>query len=773
MINIEDAFNTENRSVYEYFQSPGVGFYIPLYQREYSWDLDNIDQLLQDIAKGIENVTEGVKDEIRFLGTIITVTYRDKTKISPQDTKALPSSVQKVIDGQQRLSTLALISGLLHWHIRKIEEKFNKSLKKSLISDASQIQISEEIAESCTFWKEKLLAIFSVDLMRGKPTRKPKIIRGSQDKWVMQEENNQSYNSPVAKYLYETIENIYSKKDFPKFEKENNVGKNLREVDNWIKKSVLNAHINRNGFCSATDILKHFDQEYIWQYDRPNLEELINENDFEDSNSLSFITCSIVQLFAVCHYLLDRCCFTIIQPMDDDWAFDMFQSLNATGTPLTSIETFKPIVVSMLEREKREFKNSLEDKYFTKIESAFGDQKTAAQKSKFTNDLLTSFALPTDGTKLATHFSSQRKWLERIYEVGLGNDKDRLDFIRHFGNYSEFYSEIWNKYRGENNQSIYQISGSRDSEIASLLLLYLVESNHRMAITLLAPFYSEVVEGKENSISNFIKVIKLISAFYTIWRSCKSNSGLDDVYRNYFRGHQKIKNAPVNWLKNRKFDYEDIKNYLIEILKNDSEGDLTDKNTWQEIAKSYLSYDNAYNVCKFSLFIGAHDTIPDGTNPGLMKRGTDNSNPFLTLKNWTSPELKTIEHIAPEKQSNGWPDNIYSSKLVNSIGNLTLLPLKVNISASNRGWKDKLIYYRFLSEKDPEKIQELEIKAKNEGLELNPSTISLLKNSQFNSHIEHILLLGENQEWDDSIIQKRAHRITHILWDRISSWIFI
>lgn len=36
MININKAFNSENRSINEYFVQSGVGFYIPLYQREYS-----------------------------------------------------------------------------------------------------------------------------------------------------------------------------------------------------------------------------------------------------------------------------------------------------------------------------------------------------------------------------------------------------------------------------------------------------------------------------------------------------------------------------------------------------------------------------------------------------------------------------------------------------------------------------------------------------------------------------------------------------------------
>ena len=36
MINIEKAFVTENRSVFDFYQQPGMGFYIPLYQRDFN-----------------------------------------------------------------------------------------------------------------------------------------------------------------------------------------------------------------------------------------------------------------------------------------------------------------------------------------------------------------------------------------------------------------------------------------------------------------------------------------------------------------------------------------------------------------------------------------------------------------------------------------------------------------------------------------------------------------------------------------------------------------
>ncbi|WP_210462725.1 DUF262 domain-containing protein [Rufibacter roseolus] len=770
MINIEQAFNTENRSVFEYYQRPGVGFYIPLYQREYSWDNSNIEQLLEDISKGIENIIEDDETEIRFLGTIITVTETDKNKVQPQDTRALPSSIEKVIDGQQRLSTISLLSALLVKHINDTEAKVLKALTKYETTPEAKEELQEEISEICKYWREKTYDVFSVDLKRGKPTRKPKIIRGSVDKWVMQEPTNSSYVSSVSGYLYAFISYAFDKGEAPKFDKDSNAGKNLAAADAWLRKTVLNAHLNYNGFCPASKILEKINQEYLWQYDRQNLYDIIEEADFENPSSLSSQLSSLVQLLAVCHYLLDRCCFTIIQPVDDDWAFDMFQSLNATGTPLTAIETFKPLVVNTLNIENIEFKGSVEDKYFCKVEHAFGDLRSAAQKSKMTNELLTSFALPVESYKLATHFSSQRKWLEKIYDKKLKDFDDKQAFIKFFGNYSEFYKMVWQDYTAENNQPISYISSSNEADLVSLLVLYLRQSNHKMSITILGSLFHSLSEGTPQSVTNFTQGVKLIAAFYTLWRAAKSNAGLDDAYRSYFRGNAKEDIEEHTWLKDKSFSLDSIREHFQNILRK---GDIATKDEWVQKASSYLRYDRAMSVCRFALFVSAHDTINDPYERGLVKLGTPNSNPILNLQRWNSEDLKSIEHIAPRKGVDTWSGSLYDdSALFDSLGNLTLLPLPVNSSAGNKGWKEKLIYYKHLNEKDPNKVIELRNFAKNQGFNLDVQKIASLQDCNYSHHIDHIIQIDEEVEWDAELVKRRTARMLEIVWDRINGWIF-
>lgn len=766
MINIDKAFNTENRSIYDYFVQPGVGFYIPLYQRDYSWDSNNIEQLLEDISKGIEDLSAGSMDnQIRFLGTIITVTESDKNNIQPQDTKALPPAIEKVIDGQQRLSTIALLAAILFKQVQSIKDRLTKTVKK-LEENYDQDEITSEIEEACEAWKEKLKAIFGVELAGGIPKIKPKIIRGNLDKWVRKEEENTSYKSPVAYYLHQYIDHFFNNGIEPTIDRETNAGKNLKLIQQWLSNKVSEAHIDDSEFCDAQTIIDKIKEDNLWLYPRPDLIKLLKHEDYKTKNSFSYHLSALVQNFAVCHYLLERCCFTIIKPANDDWAFDMFQSLNATGTPLTAIETFKPIVVqTIIQTSEIDFKDSIESRYFQKIERSFIKLTSASQKSRLTNEILTSFALPADGEKLSTHFSAQRKWLKSVYEQ-IDSEKRKTEFIKFFGNYAEFYDLIWINYKGANNHPIKILETSEEADLISLLILFLKDSNHKMAITFLGTFYHNLAEGKENSASNFTMIVKAVSAFYILWRTYQSNTGLDNVYRTYFRGSTKTNIESKNWVNYTDFDVEDIKTYL--------KGNLPtlNKEEWLNKAQIFFGYKDSVSICRFALRNAAHDTIPDEENPGLFKTAKKGTADYLRLEKWLSEDLNSIEHIAPEKNKGDWNKDLYDNdELFNSIGNLTLLPRGVNTSASNKGWKEKLIYYKHLGEQDPDKLTDLTNKAKAEGVSLSVDNINVLKQASYADHIRHITNIMDDQEWDAKIIQTRARKILDTLWDRVITWL--
>jgi len=756
MINIEKAFVTENRSVFDFFQQPGMGFYIPLYQREYSWDKDNIDQLLEDISKGIERLADGnSEDEIRFLGTIITVAETNKNNIQPQDTQALPSRIEKLIDGQQRLSTIAIFASLIYKQLTSLSKKLKDS-----------DQYKEELVEICDNWKERLIVIFSLDLGRGVPRRKPKIIRGQKDRWTRDGPVEENYFSPIANYIAKFIESIHNSTDHVVPKKEilgENIVQNIKIIERWLNTMVITAHVDNNDdFYPAWKLLENINEEHIWLYERPNLISLVNQKDIANKKASSYIVNELVQLFSVCHYLTERCCFTIIQPSNDDWAFDMFQSLNATGTALTAIETFKPAVVVETQSNEAKFKGTGNEKGFLQIEKLFKSSLTAQQKSKRTNDFLTSFAVAFDGSKLSSHFSHQRKWLDKNFK-DLVKYEDKKKFIEYLGNYAEFYRIAMFEYTGENSEIFPLINGSSDSELASILILFLKDSKHKMVWTVLGYFYKEVIAGSPNSIQNFIEVIKALASFYSIWRSAKNNAGLDNVYRDFFKDNL---NA---WQNASMIDVQKVKDHFNEALVK---YDLEDYDKWSMKAMIGLKYNKSYSISRLALIISSHDTIPDTHSPGLMKVGVDGTINYLTLEKWNSKDLSTIEHIAPKQNKGNWDNNLYKveDELFQSIGNLTLLPSDINTSASNKGWTEKYLYYRHLSENDPSVLQELANKASINDINLSKEILAKLQSSRYHAHMSSIVTLSEKNDWDKEIVEKRTKRIIKIFWKRVNNW---
>jgi len=285
-----------------------------------------------------------------------------------------------------------------------------------------------------------------------------------------------------------------------------------------------------------------------------------------------------------------------------------------------------------------------------------------------------------------------------------------------------------------------------------------------MAITILARIYNNVINNTDDAVEDFAQTVKIVSAYYFLWRSALPNSGLDSTYREFF------KELSVN---NELISVEKIKQHFVSVL---AKKEINTLENWKIKAKNYLKYEvTGKEIIRLTLLATAHDTMPDDMFKGLIKVGRINSANYLCMSKWLSADLKTIEHVAPQSNKNNlWDENLYDTqtKPFQSIGNLTLLPQELNSSAGNKGWKEKLLYYKSVAERDPAKIVELETIANNADVELNSNTVRILQNSQFNQHVESISAMSENDNWDKEMVEQRTDRILDIVWDRISKWIF-
>ncbi|MBD2437048.1 DUF262 domain-containing protein [Nostoc sp. FACHB-110] len=761
-MDIIQAFEVNSLTVYDFFARDRIGYNIPQYQRPYSWDNENIEQLMDDICSGMSDVLNN-DNEIHFLGTIITVEDKElRKKISdPLKRSALPTKVENIIDGQQRLSTIAILGCCLYQKLKELDSQ--------LLSNDSHESLKEATASYLT----KLKNIFSYNLeTRGKPSRKPIIIRESEDEWILDEPEDFSnfYQSDVTKFLGKFIRSIEQEINLADFQINNKLSNNLKTINQWLQ-DVQDAHIQNGNkkfiFPTAEDIIGKINQENFWDYPRTELNNSITELVKARDNT----TCSLIQILGFSYYLLKCCCFTSIVPTSEVRAFDMFQSLNATGTPLTALETFKPLVINSVTSLGYKFEESNFKKYFSEVDSLFDKLTSANSKNERTNEYLTLYAQTYNGSKLSKQFSKQRRWLNDNYN-NLTTLPQKENFIRNMGDVAVYCkSIIYSSSKKNIANFIFNIVGenlkdSAESKEAAMCVLYLLDAKHEMAHTILSRFFSSTRRiADDNRRKEFIGVCKAIAAFFTLWRAAIAGKYPDSEYKKLLRQQD------LSWDTNESLTLQELKLKFLEIL---SRNGITDVDSFVSNAVENFRYKLSQTVCKFILFITADNTIVDSNNPGLMKIGRTGASPlYLDPYKWIDSNLETIEHIAPqdEKAQAGWGSELYENNNYDKIGNLTLLPSKINISASNKGWAEKYIYYSYLAEQDPSKVTKLKEFAVNRGINLNDSTINILQKTDYNHHVLPLIQVGIDGIWNQNLVDKRSQRIYEILWKRLYEWL--
>lgn len=140
ILNVEQIFNSR--------------YVVPLYQRNFAWGEEQICQLLQDIHESIK-----VKDQQYFIGSLVTIRRQDGSF--------------EVIDGQQRLTILALLSYVLqfrieteiHYDSRPEVERFLQSLASGVYASGSDPSTSHFSAAIETI-KEEIAKIENKDTFR-------------------------------------------------------------------------------------------------------------------------------------------------------------------------------------------------------------------------------------------------------------------------------------------------------------------------------------------------------------------------------------------------------------------------------------------------------------------------------------------------------------------------------------------------------------------------------------------------------------------------------
>jgi len=726
-MNITNIFGIEITNIKKLFcDDQEKCFYIPAYQRPYSWDKSPVDRMWEDVVYGLKQL-ESSDDYITFLGSIITMHDSEHKSISPIVRTEVPSKVMVIIDGQQRLSTLLLLIIALDNEARRRISKNNEKLLIKLLDILPIVSRAYKSPKN-----------FGLDDKEDYP----KLIRAYDDQWSTGD--TKKYESPMAKLLKQYID--FTKGDSNKRKKfifdisgtnnenyivvKQNIAQFQKRIDKFLKEDIAVHDI----LIKNTKLLDI-------------AEELINEEILSGEGK------DVVILVLVLRYVLYRVFVAEITAKKEDYAFEMFDSLNTTGDPLTAFETFKPYVVQYESLERYEISDS--KIYMDKIEDFL--QENPRSRNSITSRLITAFALSENGEKLSNKLRDQR-----IFLRGLWNESnDKKGFVKNLADISKFYS-LWN--------SPNLAQEIEDREVVTALQ-FLISSKHTISIPILAGFYK-----KDSDKEDFYDAVKAIAAFFGLWRSIRSGtSGIDTCYRNLM-----LKGLPLPYCKGN--DGVDIQQELIRpfnrtngklsinslkialryyLYKGANDGaEIYSLESWSKKLKVSEIYHNK-DIAKFLLIAGLHDVTSSDTGIGHIQEARPGLCPTLD-KFFNYNFFESIEHISP--QSTKWEG--VSDERVHVLGNLTLLPMRQNASVGNRSLEEKELMFKALSARTTNEQNELLKKSKVKFVE---TTQDILSESQ---HFPHLESLTNLSGWNDKVIESRTNNLGGMIWKRLAiNWL--
>ena len=764
-LDLDKEYNPVGESVHDLFDSKEEGFFVPLYQREYTWEEDNINQLFEDIIFGIrELATDDGENTTTFLGTVILTDLVDKSEsVRPGEDRAQPTAVRVVIDGQQRISTISLLS------IQLLE--LLKSLRERLPDEAPFTILLAHYNDLI----ESLTNLHAIRLGRGaEPSNKPKLIKARDDYWTYKGED-ESYTSPVAhytaRYIRESTHSFENSSITSPQETTTRVHGNIDLINEWLD-NICNAHIEEtqlyDQFPTGDQIVTDRVQDWVLGFSDSDLREVIAKSEIDKENC-DYFASAIYHLFLFTYYLLRRCGVNRLQPTREDWGFDMFQALNATGTPLTALETFIPQVMQAEQREGNDWLNTPSCEYIEEIEKLFETTTSNERKNSRTNALIRSFALCYDGRKLGDKFSAQRRWMTQAFEQDLNSIDMKREYVKYLAQVAAFYHDAWYMEDADSTVCIKELDTHPEGELASFLVRYLKDANSKLSAPILTRFYQQGLE--DGNMDEFVEASKACAAFFTLWRSANSTSGLDSIYRQFFSGSSgSVSVGKYNWKDHSQtISSGKLKEYFNDVLRNKG---VYEKEAWSLASERFLLYTEIKAICRFVLFVAGHNRTADPEHPGLTLQGTIGVCPLLNISRWNAKAYKSLEHVAPQNppDEHRWDTAIYSENRVHEVGNLLLLPSDINTLVNRKGWDEKYIYYCYVGRSLEEK-EDILSRARNEGMNLSRKALNILTKAEYSCAVDPLLTLEREGPWDAEMIRSRTAQIKCIVWEKLMSWL--
>lgn len=764
-----------------FLSQPGRGYYIPYYQRNYSWDQDNAEKLVSDIFRGVKRTMQNPNNSI-FLGTVI---LHDETNVTVgvhADTPNLLTKVSNVVDGQQRIVSIGLLACVL--------SEATTEMAARLRAFAAAGPEFDTLAQELDNQKVHLQELYSVEIRKSgvQPPLKPLIIRAGDvtsipvsDQWTLAGTPQDFYKSNSTNFISEFINgaSVSSISSDDRIDSVvqvfvDQVTSEVESVDDGLVAGFLSANLNSGG-----SLFSFID----YPPDLTVIQALATEEKTAFYGGL--------MLLAACHFLKNSCHFVVIECQDESIAFDMFQALNATGTPLTAWEVFKPMVVSAFGPT---YPTAIKPEV-DRIETIFERESTAGGKEDLTDKVIGSSALIFNGTEISSRFSEERDWLNDTFPPT--SDPLSIPFVRCLADQAEYREQFIRPRKSpRNSQSFGMVThllglgmNPADADLSALCIFYLRDAKHQFAHSVLSVFYAKLLRAQGNTATvasasaDFLSVCKAAAAFFTLWMGSLQTRFPDSVYRKLFQsstGNISIKSGAANQVDSF------VKSVFRAALEEQSvycDSDVVlSKSTWVAKAKNSQWYSKKA-VCRFALFTAFHDAAPDlGLGrEGLFTNGMASSSPFLNCRAWHSSDYEVIEHVATRDQPSTirfpahFDQGLYPGNfsVVDRIGNLALLSVPVNSSVYSE-WPNKVFYYWSLTQPQSTATgpASTALQASLGLTALPPALTRLARASNYLPHLAPLAHRGAGgHKWDFNFIETRSEHLCGRIYDVLDAWL--
>lgn len=305
-------YHTKIVTVRELFTGE-TGFLIPHFYAEYSWQSASVSRLVQDVCECVNELVEDLSTA-HFFGLITLLqTNQNEMAITWLDPYACPRNLLVVIDGKQRLTTVALLACELYQRLELLRPlTFEEHLNT--------------LRESIDYQMGALLRVFSFNLHTGFPWHKPVIIHGRYDSWGQHKEAGAEYRSAASRYISDFLLASAMGKEVVQQDDSNSAVQQSLQMINRYLDTIAGAHYNQTeNYPTAWRI-----RSGLHLIDRPLFGHAeiaaAAASSGKEPSSFGSQLCSLVQYLAFTYALLDRCCFALVMPTTDSAGIDLLRT---------------------------------------------------------------------------------------------------------------------------------------------------------------------------------------------------------------------------------------------------------------------------------------------------------------------------------------------------------------------------------------------------------------------------------------------------------------